>query len=84
VSSLTLLSLQQTSCLILNGLDLGFFKIHFYSLMFVVAFGLGYYIMKKIYKREGLTQDQLDKIFIYAIVSILVGARMGKNPGYGF
>ncbi len=60
-----------------NGLDLGFFKIHFYSLMFVVAFGLGYYIMKKIYKREGLTQDQLDKIFIYAIVSILVGARMG-------
>jgi len=61
----------------INGLDLGFFKIHFYSLMFVIAFGLGYYIMKKIFKREGLTQDQLDKIFIYAIISILVGARLG-------
>ncbi len=35
-----------------DGIDLGFFKIQFYSLMFVVAFSLGWYIIKKIYKKE--------------------------------
>jgi hypothetical protein len=29
-----------------EGIDLGFFIIRFYSLMFVIAFGLGWYIMK--------------------------------------
>ena len=61
----------------INGLDLGFFKIHFYSLMFVVAFGLGYYLMKPIFKREGLPQEKLDSLFIYAILSILICARLG-------
>ena len=60
-----------------NGIDLGFFKIHFYSLMFVVAFALGYYLMKPIFKREELPQEKLDSLFIYAIVSILIGARLG-------
>ena len=30
-----------------EGIDLGFFVIRFYSLMFVIAFGLGWFIMKK-------------------------------------
>jgi hypothetical protein len=34
-----------------EGIDLGFFII--YSLMFVIAFGLGWYIMKHIFEREG-------------------------------
>jgi prolipoprotein diacylglyceryltransferase len=29
-----------------EGIDLGFFIIRYYSLMFVIAFGLGWYIMK--------------------------------------
>jgi len=39
-----------------EGIDLGFFIIRYYSLMFVVAFSLGYYLTKKIYQREGLSQ----------------------------
>ena len=31
-----------------EGFDLGFITLRFYSLMFVVAFGLGWYIMKGI------------------------------------
>ena len=29
-----------------EGMDLGFFMIRYYSLMFVVAFALGWYLMK--------------------------------------
>lgn len=60
-----------------EGIDLGFFMIRFYSLMFVVAFGLGWYIMKYIYLREKLTMEQLDKLFVYTVFATLIGARLG-------
>lgn len=60
-----------------SGLDLGFITIHFYSLMFVVAFSLGFYLMKKMFIREEVAIEKLDNLFIYAVVSILLGARLG-------
>ncbi len=60
-----------------EGFDLGFFMIRFYSLMFVVAFSLGWILTKKIYEREGLQQEKLDSLFIYMVVAVLVGARLG-------
>lgn len=60
-----------------EGIDLGFFMIRYYSLMFVVAFGLGWFLTKKIFDREGEPQEMLDKLFIYMVVAILVGARLG-------
>ena len=60
-----------------EGLDLGFITLRYYSLMFVVAFGLGWFVMKKIYDREGLSVDKLDKLFIYTVLATLIGARLG-------
>ncbi len=60
-----------------EGIDLGFFMIRYYSLMFVVAFTLGWILTKKIYEREGLAQEKLDSLFIYMVVAVLVGARLG-------
>lgn len=60
-----------------EGFDLGIIKLRFYSLMFVIAFGLGWFIMKKIYDREGETVEKLDKLFIYTVLATLVGARLG-------
>lgn len=60
-----------------EGIDLGFFIIRYYSLMFVVAFGLGWYIMKKIFIRENEPIEKLDSLFIYTVLATLVGARMG-------
>ncbi|MGK0385796.1 MAG: phosphatidylglycerol:prolipoprotein diacylglycerol transferase [Patiriisocius sp.] len=60
-----------------DGIDLGFFKIQFYSLMFVVAFLLGWYIIKKIYHKEQESEKNLDSLFIYMVLAILIGARMG-------
>lgn len=60
-----------------GGIDLGFINLRFYSLMFVIAFGLGWYIMKAIYEREGESLEKLDKLFLYTVLATLVGARLG-------
>ncbi len=59
------------------GINLGFFTIHYYSLMFVIAFSLGYYLMKKIYLNEGQKMEHLESVFMYAVIATLLGARMG-------
>jgi prolipoprotein diacylglyceryl transferase len=72
--------MTQSSNLIWNpseGLDLGFFVIRYYSLMFVIAFGLGWYIMKKIFERENESVDKLDTLFIWTVLATLLGARLG-------
>lgn len=60
-----------------QGIDLGFFVIRFYSLMFVVAFGLGWYIMKNIFERENESIEKLDSLFIWTVLATLIGARLG-------
>lgn len=60
-----------------EGIDLGFFIIRFYSLMFVIAFGLGWYIMKHIFDRENVSIDKLDSLFVWTVLATLVGARLG-------
>jgi len=60
-----------------EGIDLGFFVIRFYSLMFVIAFGLGWYIMKNIFERENESLEKLDTLFIWSVLATLIGARLG-------
>lgn len=60
-----------------EGIDLGFFVIRYYSLMFVVAFALGWYIMKRVFIREGEPIEKLDSLFIWTVIATLLGARLG-------
>lgn len=60
-----------------EGFNIGSFTLRLYSLMFVVAFGLGWFVMKKIFDREGESVEKLDKLFIYTIIATLLGARLG-------
>lgn len=60
-----------------DGIDLGFFTVKYYSLMFVIAFGLGWYIMKGIFNRENESLEKLDSLFVWTVVATLVGARLG-------
>ncbi len=55
----------------------GDFKIHYYSLMWMVAFILGYQIMKNIYKNENQSEKKLDNLFMYSVLGIMIGARLG-------
>jgi len=61
----------------LKYIDLGFFKLHFYSLMWIVAFILGFYVTKRIWKNENETSESLDSLFIYSVLGIMIGARLG-------
>ena len=58
-------------------IDLGFFKLHFYSLMWIVAFILGFQITKRIWKNENESEESLDSLFIYSVLGIMLGARLG-------
>jgi len=60
-----------------EGIDLGFFVIRYYSLMFVIAFVLGWYLMKHIFVRENESIEKLDSLFIYTFLATLIGARLG-------
>lgn len=55
----------------------GNFKIHYYSLMWMVAFILGFFIIKKIYKNEHQDESKLDSLFMYSVLGIMIGARLG-------
>ncbi|GAA3575553.1 prolipoprotein diacylglyceryl transferase [Snuella lapsa] len=62
----------------ITGIDIiGNFKLHFYSLMWVVAFVIGWYIMKRIFTKEKVSLDYLDPLFIYTVLATMIGARLG-------
>lgn len=66
----------------LEGLDLGFFTLHFYSLSYVIAFVLGWYIIKPIFKRDNVSVEKIDPLFMYTVIGCLVGARIGHYLFY--
>lgn len=59
------------------GIDLGFFVVRWYSLMFVASFLLGLHLMKKIYINDNIPVEKIDTLFMYVFVSMLVGMRLG-------
>lgn len=62
----------------IKGIELGFFTIHFYSLMFVLAFLCGWGIMNQIYDKERVDKKYLDPLLLYTVLGTLIGARLGQ------
>ncbi|QDO92663.1 prolipoprotein diacylglyceryl transferase [Formosa sediminum] len=61
-----------------SGIEIiGNFQLHFYSLMWVTAFLLGWYVMKRIYQKEKVSLEYLDPLFIYTVLATMIGARLG-------
>ena len=56
---------------------IGPLSIRYYSLMFVIAFMLGLHLMKKIFINDRIPVEKLDSMFIYVVVSTIIGARLG-------
>lgn len=63
---------------------IGGFALRYYSVLFAIAFVLGYLIVKSIYEKEGLNTQELNPLLIYIIVGTLVGARLGQVFFYEF
>ena len=60
------------------AISLGSFKVYYYSLMFVVAFASGLYLMKSMFKKEGIPIKYLDPLLVYMVTGTLIGARLGE------
>lgn len=63
---------------------IGGFALRYYSIMFVLAFGIGYWIMLSIYKRENVPEKSLEALLIYVFLGTLIGARLGHTLFYEF
>ncbi|MDR1876838.1 MAG: prolipoprotein diacylglyceryl transferase [Flavobacteriaceae bacterium] len=59
------------------GIHIGSFTLRYYSLMYVIAFGLGFYLMGVILKKDKENRDLLDPLFIYMFLAVIIGARLG-------
>ena len=57
---------------------IGDFGIHYYSLMFVIAFTLGYYLMKRMFNKENISEEFIEPLLVYVVFSTLIGARLGE------
>lgn len=61
-----------------KGLNIGgIFTLHFYSLMFVFAFGFGYILMTRIFKIDNVNQKYLEPLFTWTLIGTILGARLG-------
>jgi len=58
-------------------IDFGSFELRYYSLMFGLGFILGYYILARFFRREGISIELLDKLTFYVIIATIIGARFG-------
>ena len=56
---------------------IGFLQIKYYNLLWIVAFALGWFIMKRIFFNEKKSVEQLDSLFIYTVLATMLGARLG-------
>lgn len=57
--------------------NIGFVQIKYYNLSWIIAFALGWYIMKKIFIHEKKSVEQLDSLFIHTVLGTMLGARLG-------
>jgi prolipoprotein diacylglyceryl transferase len=61
-------------------------SIRYYGLLFVTGLILCIYILGWIYKRENIPSENLEKLTIYGMIGIIVGARLGHclfyEPSY--
>ncbi len=55
----------------------GSFSLRYYSLLFVGGLIAGYYVVKQIYRKEGLSIEDLDKLTLYVFIATVIGARLG-------
>ena len=59
-------------------LSLGPIAIHWYSMMFLLAFYIGFQILKKIYIQEKKNVALLDPFLVHMVLGTIIGARLGE------
>jgi phosphatidylglycerol---prolipoprotein diacylglyceryl transferase len=63
---------------------IGGFALRYYSVLFAIAFLLGYSLVKSMYQKEGLDEKTFNPLLIYIIAGTIIGARLGQVFFYEF
>ncbi|WP_353161346.1 prolipoprotein diacylglyceryl transferase [Myroides odoratus] len=63
---------------------IGDFAVRYYGVLFAIGMILSYQFMKRIFKREQIGIQYLDKLLIYIVIGTVVGARLGHCLFYDF
>lgn len=65
---------------------LGPLRPRYYGLLFLAAFYVGYYVARWMYRQEGRSLEDLDRLLLYMMGGAIIGARLGHcffyDPGY--
>jgi len=65
-----------------EGIDIFGFKLRYYGLMFVFAFGFGILIMRQIFKIDNVDDKFIDPLFTWTLLGTIFGARIGHVVFY--
>lgn len=60
-----------------TGIHLGPVTLHFYSLMFIFAFGIGYFLMTKMFTIDHVNPKYVEPFFTWTLIGTILGARLG-------
>ena len=55
----------------------GVIQLRWYGLFFAIGFIVGYSLMDRMYRHEQLNVKWLDSLFVYVVVAMVIGARLG-------
>lgn len=53
------------------------FGVRYYSLCWLIGLLGAYFIVKKLYRKSGVSDELFDPLFMYCFVGIIIGARLG-------
>ncbi len=56
---------------------LGPVVLRWYGIMWAIGFLVGYFIEEKVYNRERMPEENMEKLFLYMLIGTVIGARLG-------
>ncbi|MDE5421508.1 prolipoprotein diacylglyceryl transferase [Ancylomarina sp. DW003] len=63
---------------------IGPIAVRWYGLLFALGFLLGYQLVERMFKKEGIPLEWLEKLFMYTLIATVIGARLGHVIFYGW
>ncbi|XOV67246.1 MAG: prolipoprotein diacylglyceryl transferase [Fluviicola sp.] len=54
-----------------------------YGLLFVSGLIIGYFVIRRMFRKEGVPDEKLDTLVLYVVLATIIGARLGHVIFYG-
>ena len=61
----------------IEAFQIGSFGVRWYALFWAIGLISDYFIVRKLYRHQGISADKFDPLFLYCFLGILIGARLG-------